>query len=1103
MRSLISSLFLHPISALQKGDEYLHSASPGWGEFVLQTGRKSSGNMSYTYLMPRLWATSAEKASNADARLYITPYVNNTEVIIGNSTFTLNESLRLDHVSGGTLIQATEPICAVAYSVQRFAIRSFVLLEKEDCGTEYRVPRLYWADTDNSTNNQALLAIHSFTNNTKVSIENVGIFSLNQSQNLFLNDTLAGTRINSTNSVYCTIFNNVTPGFGVRMMSFTLFPQKMLAKTYFMPRFWDVAPFESWPDDSLLFITAFENGTQIRVGNENITLNQGETDLFVDIPTGTEILATEKIFCTISNTFSSLLGGNWIRSYSLLPENYCGRDLVMPRLWDTDRENTNDNARLFISAYQANTSVSVGTSTFTLQQRESLRLENVKDNTAIKANKPIYAITYNPIADYIRSFELLPFPSSRDRDLDSLTDGEEEFHTTDPLNPDSDDDGLSDGQEVNFYLTDPLNNDTDSDGMLDGWEAKFGTNATSADDVEDYDADGLTNYEEFSNSTNPNNNDTDADGMLDGWEVQHRLNATSAADNQTDFDSDGLTNLEEYRIGTNPNNNDTDADGLPDSWEVQHHLNATSAADNQTDSDSDGLTNLEEYQHRTNPRSNDTDNDSLSDYNEIVVYQSSPLSNDTDADGLPDSWEIKFGTNVSRADDLDDSDGDSLTNYQEFSHNTDPNNSDTDGDGLSDSEEIRLNTNPNAIDTDRDNYSDGEEISLGTDPNNSLDNPAIRQQTVLIIGSIVLILIIFAVVGVSSLIILGKKQGQERELDRTLRQRRLQPDYEPEKRRPKPQEPPRPEPIVQEPLEIAPPQKGTCIVCQLALDRGESILSCPLCGGQAHVKHFKEWIRTKTVCPYCRQELYENQLLPGIFEDQLVSEVMERDQQVHSQCWVCQTLIEPKEDTCAKCNTYQRCWICTEHVDYSEKRITCPECNTPLHERCIPQLETTTCPNPTCDYVFADLPRGIQTIVIPQSIIQRELSKQSIDSEEELETILAENRYLFGEELELEKRQLEFENQLRIDLHFKDKMGRDVFVELKKDELTRKSGRELIGQVQNYEKTGISEGIKKGEFFSNYRIFVVARGYEKDDIVVTLQKSRIEVFIFKVEGEEN
>jgi hypothetical protein len=59
-----------------------------------------------------------------------------------------------------------------------------------------------------------------------------------------------------------------------------------------------------------------------------------------------------------------------------------------------------------------------------------------------------------------------------DPDLDSLSNGQEAIAGTDPLNPDSDGDGLTDGEEVLAFGCDPLLIDTDSDTFSDFNESK-------------------------------------------------------------------------------------------------------------------------------------------------------------------------------------------------------------------------------------------------------------------------------------------------------------------------------------------------------------------------------------------------------------------------------------------------------------------------------------------------------------------------------------------------------------------------------------------------------------------------------------------------------
>jgi len=78
---------------------------------------------------------------------------------------------------------------------------------------------------------------------------------------------------------------------------------------------------------------------------------------------------------------------------------------------------------------------------------------------------------------------------------------------TNPENPDSDNDGLDDGDEVNTYGTDPNDDDTDVDGLPDGWEVGNGLDPN--DDTGengfagDPDEDGFTNLEEYEGGYDP------------------------------------------------------------------------------------------------------------------------------------------------------------------------------------------------------------------------------------------------------------------------------------------------------------------------------------------------------------------------------------------------------------------------------------------------------------------------------------------------------------------------------------------------------------------------------------------------------------------------
>ncbi len=83
-----------------------------------------------------------------------------------------------------------------------------------------------------------------------------------------------------------------------------------------------------------------------------------------------------------------------------------------------------------------------------------------------------------------------------DFDDDGLTNLEEFLCGTDPLDPDSDGDGLADGEEVHGLGSSPLDRDSDGDGMPDAYEARFGLDPGTADADGDADGDLILNGED-------------------------------------------------------------------------------------------------------------------------------------------------------------------------------------------------------------------------------------------------------------------------------------------------------------------------------------------------------------------------------------------------------------------------------------------------------------------------------------------------------------------------------------------------------------------------------------------------------------------------------
>ncbi len=158
-----------------------------------------------------------------------------------------------------------------------------------------------------------------------------------------------------------------------------------------------------------------------------------------------------------------------------------------------------------------------------------------------------------------------------DTDGDGLSDDDEATYFTDPRDPDSDHDGITDGDEIHVYGTRPLNPDTDGDLLTDGAEV-YGY--TTDPNNPDTDGDGLTDGDEVRvYNTKPLDKDTDKDGLEDGeeivgWDVTVEGSATYRVTSdpaRPNSDSDGWFDGREKAEGTDPRKRDTDDDGLRDS----------------------------------------------------------------------------------------------------------------------------------------------------------------------------------------------------------------------------------------------------------------------------------------------------------------------------------------------------------------------------------------------------------------------------------------------------------------------------------------------------------------------------------------------------------
>ncbi|MBL4672468.1 MAG: FG-GAP repeat protein, partial [Arenicella sp.] len=167
-----------------------------------------------------------------------------------------------------------------------------------------------------------------------------------------------------------------------------------------------------------------------------------------------------------------------------------------------------------------------------------------------------------------------------DIDGDGLSDLYEFANGLDPFDSDTDNDGLSDGDEVNIYFTDPKSADSDGDNIPDFIEVGYALDPNdNADASLDLDQDGLSNILEYELGSLLDNQDSDGDTLLDGLEYANigRTHPTlSDTDGDTltdelDIDNDwyyfynGGIYAKQSTIGTTVSGaGDINADGYPD-----------------------------------------------------------------------------------------------------------------------------------------------------------------------------------------------------------------------------------------------------------------------------------------------------------------------------------------------------------------------------------------------------------------------------------------------------------------------------------------------------------------------------------------------------------
>lgn len=276
-------------------------------------------------------------------------------------------------------------------------------------------------------------------------------------------------------------------------------------------------------------------------------------------------------------------------------------------------------------------------------------------------------------------------PLNADTDGDGITDGAEVRLRINPNNPfdgarfrDADQDGVPDFFETNgfetvvngmvvVYTSDPFDPDSDDDRLPDLLEHKLGTNPFSADT----DGDGLSDFDEFDGPDTCFTSTVPCGNFAAGW--GEFLSECQDADN-CEFTLLVLDDFGSRRLGTNPKMSDTDGDTLTDAFELDVGWNVSvngGVAMNKRpspfmpNSDVDGWDDSVEFTNLTDPLDEDTDGDGTLDNAEGAICAGgscrSPLFSDQkitftyttieingDCDALDNDGEFNFSLRFKR-----------------------------------------------------------------------------------------------------------------------------------------------------------------------------------------------------------------------------------------------------------------------------------------------------------------------------------------------------------------------------------------------------------------------------------------------------------------------
>jgi hypothetical protein len=307
-------------------------------------------------------------------------------------------------------------------------------------------------------------------------------------------------------------------------------------------------------------------------------------------------------------------------------------------------------------------------------------------------------------------------PNDPDSDDDGVGDADEKLRGLDPRQSDTDGDGLSDFQELEVTDTDPNTHDTDGDGVADGTEVNdFRTSPTVADTQEPRVVDAIAKSNTVVEVTFSGPMDDNAVDPTN-YEIVEEIDrgvAAAALVEAAQSESIDSSRLEVVQAQFRDSARDVVILTTRSQADLRYRLTATSMRD--------------AFGHPFAPSQNVQG--VIVDPTTANFFGRPPGSNDivdSDGDGLTDSAEqngwmvdIKYADGTSNSyrvtsdPDDPDTDLDGIGDRDEQTYKTDPRSSDTDADQLTDYQELNIiYTAPDDQDSDGDSLADGLEFNF-------------------------------------------------------------------------------------------------------------------------------------------------------------------------------------------------------------------------------------------------------------------------------------------------------------------------------------------------------------------------------------------------------